>query len=52
MGEYMMKAIIHGTEELAKFVAQLVREGICFSVIPQQNDYGVTSYVVEFSGGC
>lgn len=46
-----MKVIIHGTEELAKFVAQLVREGVTFTSSPQVNDVGVTSYLVEFTGG-
>lgn len=45
------KVIIHGSEELAKFVATLVREGIIFEATPQQNEIGVVSYIVEFNGG-
>ena len=46
------KVVIHGAEELAKFIAGLVIEGIVFNAFPQQNDVGVTSYIVEFNGGC
>lgn len=45
------KVVIHGSEELARFVATLVKEGVVFEATPQQNDVGVTSYVVEFNGG-
>ena len=51
MDRVVGKVIIHGTEELAKFIATLVREGIIFNAFPQQNDVGVTSYIVEFNGG-
>ena len=46
-----MEVIIHGTEELAKFVAELVRQGLTFKSRPQQNDVGVTSYIVTLTGG-
>jgi len=43
--------IIHGTVELAKFTAQLVKEEVDFNVKPQLNDVGVVSYTVTFTGG-
>jgi len=45
------KITIHGSEELGKFVAELVKEGIVFEATPKQNDAGVTSYLVECNGG-
>jgi hypothetical protein len=53
MNKIIGKVIIHGTEELAKFIAALVREGIIFDSYPQShNDMDITSYIVEFNGGC
>ena len=49
--EEVMEAIIHGTEELAKFVAELVKQGVVFEAHPQQNDVNVISYIVKFNGG-
>lgn len=46
-----MTVIIHGTEALAKFVAELVRQGITFESYPKQNDVGVESYLVTLTGG-
>ena len=43
--------IIHGTECLARFVSELVRQGVTFTATPQVNAVGVESYVVEFDGG-
>ena len=45
-----MTVIIHGTVELAKFTAQLVKEEVDFNVKPQLNDVGVVSYTVTFTG--
>ena len=47
----MKQATIHGTEELAKFVAELIRQGVNFKAIPIQNNVNVVSYLVEFDGG-
>ena len=44
------KITIHGTEELAKFIAGLIKEGIIFEANPIQNEVGVTSYLVECNG--
>lgn len=52
MNNVVGKVVIYGSEELAKFVAGLVKEGIVFEATPQQNNVGVTSYIVEFNGGC
>ena len=46
-----MEVIIHGTQELAVFVAELVKQGIVFNAYPQQNEVNVVSYLVKFSGG-
>jgi len=43
----MNTIIIHGTEELAILVPRLIEEGVRFKAYPQQNDAGVTSYIVE-----
>lgn len=44
-----MKAIIKGETNLAKFLAELVRQGICF-----ESTYSISDehYIVTFSGGC
>ena len=46
-----MEVIIHGSKELAEFVAELVRQGVTFSARPNQNDVNVVSYTVTFNGG-
>jgi hypothetical protein len=46
-----MKVTIHGTEELAIFIAGLAKEGVTFEALPQQNDLGVIAYIVELTGG-
>jgi len=51
MANVVGKVVIHGVENLATFIATLVREGIVFNAFPQTNDVGITSYVVEFNGG-
>lgn len=43
-----MEVIIHGTEELAKFVAGLVREGLTFKAYPNHDG---DSYTVKLTGG-
>ena len=46
-----MKVTIHGSEELAKFVAQLIKEGVSFDAKPLLNGVNIVSYLVEFNGG-
>ena len=43
------KIIIHGTEELAKFLSELLTLGRKFKATPLQNGYNVTSYSVEIA---
>ena len=46
-----MKVTVHGIENLAIFVAEMVKRGIQFEAHPDPNDVGIDRYEIELTGG-